>query len=75
MRPVAPRRLPPVVMVARVAMLGLMVTVLAACTSMTGGPAGEHVDDAQITAAVKAKLAADKLAPLTRVGVETRPPC
>jgi len=53
-----------------VAMLAV-VMVLAACTSMTGKPAGEHVDDAQITAAVKAKLAADKLATLSRVGVET----
>jgi osmotically-inducible protein OsmY len=52
-------------------MLALMVTVVAACTSMTGRPAGETVDDAQITAAVKTKLAADKLATLSRVGVET----
>ena len=54
------------------ATLTLMLTVmlLTACSSMTGKTAGE-LDDAQITAAVKAKLAAEKLATLTRVGVET----
>lgn len=65
-RCVRPRRSP-------FATLTLMVTVmlLTACSSMTGQTAGENVDDAQITAAVKAKLAAEKLATLTRVGVET----
>ena len=53
------------------AMLTLMVMVLAACTSMSGKTTGENIDDAQITAAVKSKLAAEKLATLTRVGVET----
>ena len=51
--------------------LALMVMLLGACTSMTGGTAGENADDAQITAAVKTKLAADRLGSLTRVGVET----
>ena len=64
MRPFAQRRLPAVATLA-------VVMVLAACTSMIGKPAGEHVDDTQITAAVKAKLAADKLATFSRVGVET----
>ena len=59
-----------------VATIALMALSLAACTSTTGGSAGgrsagEHVDDAQITTAVKAKLAAEKLASLARVGVET----
>jgi hyperosmotically inducible protein len=55
------------------ATLTLMVAVmlLTACSSLTGQTAGENVDDAQITAAVRAKLAAAKLASLTRVGVET----
>ena len=53
------------------ATLTLTVLVLAACTSMTGKTTGENVDDAQITAAVKSKLAAEALAPLTRVEVET----
>jgi hyperosmotically inducible protein len=52
-------------------MLTLTVMVLAACTSMSGKTTGENIDDAQITAAVKSKLAAEKLATLTRVGVET----
>jgi osmotically-inducible protein OsmY len=51
--------------------LALIVMLLTACTSMTGGTAGENADDAQITAAVKTKLAADRLGPLTRVAVET----
>ena len=53
------------------AMLTLTVMVLAACTSLSGKTTGENIDDAQITAAVKSKLAAEKLATLTRVGVET----
>lgn len=48
-----------------------LATVLAACSSLTGQTAGENADDAQITAAVKSRLAAEKLATLTRVGVET----
>lgn len=54
-----------------VATLALMALVLAACTSTSGKSAGDNVDDAQITAAVKAKLATEKLATLARVGVET----
>jgi osmotically-inducible protein OsmY len=57
--------------VAAFATLTLTVLVLAACTSMTGKTTGENVDDAQITAAVKSKLAAEALATLTRVEVET----
>jgi BON domain-containing protein len=53
------------------AMLTLTVMLLAACTSLSGKTTGENIDDAQITAAVKSKLAAEKLATLTRVGVET----
>lgn len=51
--------------------LTLLVMVLAACASMRGETAGDNVDDAQITVAVKTKLAAEQLATLTRVGVET----
>jgi hypothetical protein len=53
------------------AILTLTVMLLAACTSLSGKTTGENIDDAQITAAVKSKLAAEKLATLTRVGVET----
>ena len=38
---------------------------------MTGESAGQSVDDSTITASVKTKLAADKLATLTRVDVDT----
>ena len=41
------------------------------CTAMTGETAGQYVDDSTITAAVNAKLVADKAANLTRVDVET----
>jgi hyperosmotically inducible protein len=59
-----------------IATISLMALSLAACASIgrntgTGPNAGEHADDAQITIAVKARLAAEKLASLTRVDVET----
>jgi osmotically-inducible protein OsmY len=41
------------------------------CTSMTGQTAGQNVDDATITASVKAKLVGDKAANLTRIDVDT----
>ena len=43
----------------------------AGCQSMTGETAGENVNDASITSAVKAKLAGERLGTLTQVGVET----
>ncbi len=52
--------------------IGFMGTLLlGGCVSMTGKTAGENFDDASITAAVKTKLAEEKLATLTRVGVKT----
>ncbi len=53
-----------------VAVLLVMLSVVA-CQSMTGKTAGESIDAAAITAAVKAKLVADKSANLTRVDVDT----
>jgi hyperosmotically inducible protein len=54
---------------------GLMVMVLvvfmAGCQTTTGETAGEHLDDAAITTAVKAKLGEDRANTLTRVSVET----
>jgi hyperosmotically inducible protein len=49
----------------------VMLSMLAGCSSMTGKTAGENVDDATITASVKAKLVGDKPANLTRVDVDT----
>jgi hyperosmotically inducible periplasmic protein len=43
----------------------------AACTSMTGRTAGENIDDTTITSEVKAKLAAEKVSTLTKIGVDT----
>jgi hyperosmotically inducible protein len=53
------------------AVLGIILLALTGCQSMTGETAGENIDDTSITTAVKAKLAADKAATLTQVGVET----
>ena len=38
---------------------------------MTGETAGQYVDDSTITASVKAKLTADRIANFTRVDVDT----
>jgi len=51
--------------------LALLVSVTAGCTSMTGKSAGDNIDDAKITAQVKTKLAAEKVATLTKVDVDT----
>ena len=51
--------------------LTLLMAVASGCTSMTGKSAGENVDDASITAQVKTKLAAEKVATLTKVDVDT----
>ncbi len=49
----------------------VILFVTAGCRTLTGKSAGENVDDATITATVKAKLVADKASNLTRVGVDT----
>ncbi len=51
-------------------LLGMMV-LLAACQSTTGRTLGQNIDDSAITASVKAKLAAEKIATLTRIDVDT----
>lgn len=54
------------------AVLALVVAMaLAGCTAMTGKTAGGNIDDANITAAVKAKLAGDKASTLTSIDVDT----
>jgi hyperosmotically inducible protein len=57
--------------ISHVAVLVLFVFLAAACQSMTGETAGENVDDASITSAVKAKLAGERMGTLTQIGVET----
>ena len=48
-----------------------VVMLLAACQSTTGRTLGENIDDSGITTTVKAKLAAEKIATLTRIDVDT----
>ena len=49
----------------------VVVLALGGCQAMTGRTAGQNVDDASTTAAVKTKLAADKISSLTRIDVDT----
>jgi len=54
--------------------LAVVVVVLylaVGCQTLTGKSAGTNIDDATITASVKAKLVADKPTNLTRVDVDT----
>ena len=51
--------------------LVLFMFLAAGCQSMTGETAGQNMDDASITSAVKAKLAGERMGTLTQVGVET----
>jgi BON domain len=46
--------------------------MLVGCQTMTGRTAGRYIDDQTITAGVKSKLVADRLANLTRVNVTTQ---
>jgi osmotically-inducible protein OsmY len=48
-----------------------LTTALAGCDSGTGRRVGQNVDDSSITAAVKAKLAAEQGATLTGINVDT----
>jgi osmotically-inducible protein OsmY len=50
----------------------LVLITLSGCTSMTGETLGQNIDDTNITAAVKTKLATgDKASTLTRINVDT----
>ena len=53
------------------AIAALVLGLLAGCVATKGETAGQYVDDASITASVKAKLAADNTQTLTRVSVDT----
>ncbi len=48
-----------------------VIVLAAACQSTTGRTLGENIDDSSITAAVKAKLAAEQIGTLTRIDVDT----
>lgn len=58
-------------MVKTLAVMLAVLAVLSGCRATTGKTAGQTVDDATITAAVKSKLVADKAANLTRIDVDT----
>ena len=45
--------------------------MLGGCQAMTGRTAGQNIDDSDTTAAVKARLAQDKISSLTRIDVDT----
>jgi osmotically-inducible protein OsmY len=50
----------------------LLLMAVSGCTSMTGETLGQNIDDTNITAAVKTKLATgDKASTLTRINVDT----
>ena len=48
-----------------------LTVMLAGCQAITGRTAGQNLDDTNITTAVKAQLAQDKLSTLTRIDVDT----
>jgi len=52
------------------AVLALLLSIVG-CMFMTGQTAGQYVNDSTITASVKAKLVADKVANFTRIDVDT----
>ncbi|MGH7848449.1 MAG: BON domain-containing protein [Candidatus Binatia bacterium] len=52
-------------------LLLLAAVIATGCQAMTGKSAGRNIDDASLTASVKAQLVADKAANLVRVDVDT----
>jgi len=54
-----------------VLVLGLLAVFAVGCTALTGKSAGQNVEDAKIAASVKTKLAAEKVATLTKIDVDT----
>src|SRR3954462_2734660 len=50
----------------------LLLIAVSGCTSLTGETLGQNIDDTNITAAVKTKLATgDKASTITRIDVDT----
>lgn len=58
-------------MIKRLLAVVFVVISLGGCQAVTGRTAGQNVDDTNITASVKARLAQDKISSLTRVDVDT----
>ena len=55
----------------RIILAMALVAGVSGCQALTGETLGEHIDDTTITTTVKAKLAAEKGASLTRIQVDT----
>jgi hyperosmotically inducible protein len=53
------------------AAIAVLLGILSGCTTLTGETLGQNVDDTTLTASIKTKLAADRLANLTRIDVDT----
>ncbi len=49
----------------------LLVMAFSGCQAMTGETLGQNIDDTNITATVKTKLAGEKASTLTRIDVDT----
>jgi osmotically-inducible protein OsmY len=54
-----------------VLVFALLAVLMSGCVALTGKSAGQTIDDVSITAAVKAKLAGEKMSTLTRIDVDT----
>ena len=58
---------------AKVVVLAVLVVIgLSGCVALTGSTLGQNIDDTNITTEIKARLAGEKAATLTRVHVETQ---
>ncbi|MGH7928851.1 MAG: BON domain-containing protein [Candidatus Binatia bacterium] len=53
------------------AVMTILLGALAGCQALTGQTLGQNIDDTTLTTTVKTQLAKDKLATLTRIGVDT----
>ncbi len=54
-----------------ISLVALLAFLFVGCAATTGKTAGETIDDASITAAVKTKLAGEKISTLTKIDVDT----
>ncbi len=52
-------------------LVAVLAVLVAGCTTLKGKTMGQSVDDASLTTAVKAKLAAEKVDTLTKISVNT----
>lgn len=55
----------------KIAAILMLIGLIGGCQSVTGRTVGQNIDDANITAAVKAELAREKTSSLLRIDVDT----